>query len=104
MAPLPPSPVPVPDKLYAEDGRARTREVKLAVFFAQDKVDDDGYPVRDRNSSSYIATFEPAAMIASLVKAEASAAARIMSASSRFSAMARPGSGTSPAASSPRLS
>jgi hypothetical protein len=89
VMPLPPS--PVPDKLYAvidgtgvpmtsketagregkgEDGRARTREVKLAVFFTQDKVDDDGYPVRDRDSSSYIATFEPAAVFAGLVKAE----------------------------------
>jgi hypothetical protein len=33
-----------------EDGRAGTREVKLAVFFTQDKLDDDGYPVRDRDS------------------------------------------------------
>ena len=87
--PLPPS--PLPDKLYAaidgtgvpvtaketagrdgkgEDGRARTREVKLAVFFTQDKLDDDGYPVRDRDSSSYIATFEPASVFAGLVKAE----------------------------------
>jgi len=54
----------------AEDGRARTREVKLAVFFSQDQVDDEGYPVRDRDSSSYIATFEPAAAFAGLVKAE----------------------------------
>ena len=82
LVPLPPS--PLPDKLYAvidgtgvpmtsketagrdgkgEDGRARTREVKLAVFFTQDKLDDDGYPVRDRGSSSYIATFEPAAVV-----------------------------------------
>ena len=89
VVPLPPS--PVPDKLYAvidgtgvpmtaketagregkgEDGRARTREVKLAVFFTQDKLDDDGYPVRDRDSSSYIATFEPASTFAGLVKAE----------------------------------
>ena len=89
VVPLPPS--PVPDKLYAaidgtgvpmtsketagrdgkgEDGRARTREVKLAVFFTQDTVDEHGYPVRDRDSSSYIATFEPAAVFAGLVKAE----------------------------------
>jgi hypothetical protein len=88
---MPLSPSPVPDKLYAvidgtgvpmtsketagregkgADGRARTREVKLAVFFTQDKVDDDGYPVRDPGSSSYIATFEPAAVFADLVKAE----------------------------------
>ena len=53
-----------------EDGRARTREVKLAVFFTQDDVDEKGYPVRDRDSSSYIAAFEPAAVFGDLVKAE----------------------------------
>jgi hypothetical protein len=89
LVPLPPS--PLPDKLYAaidgtgvpmtaretagrdgkgEDGRARTREVKLAVFFTQDKLDKDGYPIRDRASTSVIATFEPAAAFAGLVKAE----------------------------------
>jgi hypothetical protein len=89
VVPLPPS--PLADKLYAAidgtgvpmtsretagrdgkgpDGRARTREVKLGVFFTQDKLDQDGYPVRDRDSSSYIATFEPAAVFADLVKAE----------------------------------
>ena len=89
LVPLPPD--PPPDKLYmvidgtgvpvtsketagregkGEDGRARTREAKLAVFFTQDKLDEKGYPVRDRASSSYIATFEPAAAFARLVKAE----------------------------------
>ena len=89
LVPLPPD--PLPDKLYividgtgvpmtsretagregkGEDGRARTREVKMAVFFTQDKVNDEGYPVRDRASSSYIATFEPAAAFQRLVKAE----------------------------------
>jgi hypothetical protein len=89
LVPLPPQ--PLPDKLYAvidgtdvpvtgkeaegrngkgEDGRARTREAKMAVFFTQDKLDEDGYPVRDRASSSYIATFEPAATFSDLVKAE----------------------------------
>ena len=89
LVPLPPS--PLPDKLYAvidgtgvpmtaretagrdgkgEDGRARTREVKLAVFFTQDKLGKDGYPVRDRASTSIIATFEPAAMFGNLVRAE----------------------------------
>jgi hypothetical protein len=63
LIPLPPS--PLPDKLYAaidgtgvpvtaketagrdgkgEDGRARTREVRLGVFFTQNEVDEDGYP------------------------------------------------------------
>jgi hypothetical protein len=89
LVPLPPD--PLPDKLYividgtgvpvtakeaagregkGEDGRARTREAKIAVFFTQDKLNDDGYPVRDRASSSYIATFEPAAAFQRLVKAE----------------------------------
>ncbi len=89
LMPLPPS--PLPDKLYAvidgtgvpmtsketagregkgQDGRARTREVKLAVFFTQDTLDEDGYPVRDRSSTSIIATFEPAAAFGDLVKAE----------------------------------
>jgi hypothetical protein len=89
LIPLPPS--PVPDKLYAAidgtgvpvtsketagrhgkgpDGRARTREVKLAVFFTQNELDTAGYPVRDRDSASVIATFEPAATFAGLVKAE----------------------------------
>ncbi|HLQ53118.1 MAG TPA: hypothetical protein VK162_02470 [Streptosporangiaceae bacterium] len=89
LVPLPPS--PLPDKLYAAidgtgvpmtpketagregkgaDGRARTREVKLAVFFTQDRLDKDGYPVRDRDSGSVIATFEPAGAFADLVKAE----------------------------------
>jgi hypothetical protein len=53
-----------------EDGRARTREVKLAVFFTQDELDARGYPVRDRDSCSYIATFEPAPVFGALVKAE----------------------------------
>ena len=53
-----------------EDGRARTREVKLAVFFTQDDTGEDGYPVRDPGSCSYIATFEPAAVFGDMVKAE----------------------------------
>jgi hypothetical protein len=89
LVPLPPD--PLPDKLYAaidgtgipvtaretagrhgkgEDGRARTREVKLAVFFTQSALDSKGYPVRDRGSESYVATFGPAATFGGLVKAE----------------------------------
>jgi hypothetical protein len=89
VVPLPPD--PLPDMLYAavdgtgvtmtaretegrkgksEDGRARTREVKLGVFFTRDDIDDEGYPVRDRDSSSCIATFEPVPVFTDLVKAE----------------------------------
>lgn len=83
---------PLPDKLYVAvdgtgvpmvpaatrdragkhpDGRARTREVKLACLFTQTRVDDKGRPVRDPDSSSYLATFAPAAEFATLTHAEA---------------------------------
>ena len=121
VVPLPPS--PLPDMLYGavdgtgvtmtaketagregkgEDGRARTREVKLAVFFTQDDIGDDGYPVREPGSCSYIATFEPAAVFGGMVKAEGIRRGADLSASSPSSATARPGSGTSPRTSSPR--
>jgi len=91
LAVLPPA-GPLPDKLYiaidgtgvpmisaetegragkAEDGRARTREVKMAVAFTQTRLDQDGRPVRDPRSSSYLATFSPAAAFGVLMAAEA---------------------------------
>jgi hypothetical protein len=42
------------------DGHARTREAKLAVVFSQTNLDNDGHPVRDPDSSTYMATFQPA--------------------------------------------
>jgi hypothetical protein len=54
-----------------DDGRARTREVKLACVFTQTTLDDDGYPVRDPDSSSYLASFAPAHEFGPLVAAEA---------------------------------
>lgn len=53
-----------------EDGKARTREVKLAVCFTQSELDDDGHPVRDPGSSSYVATLEPAEHFGRLVAVE----------------------------------
>jgi hypothetical protein len=91
VLPLPP-PDPVPDMLYiavdgtgvpvvareaegrkgkAEDGKARTREVKLACLFTQTTLTDDGYPVRDTASSTYLETFQPAGRFGQLVNAEA---------------------------------
>lgn len=91
IVPLPP-PAPLPDMLYiaidgtgvpmvpaetggrpgkAEDGRARTREVKLACLFTQTAPGTSGHPVRDPDSSSYLATFEPAARFGQLVDGEA---------------------------------
>jgi hypothetical protein len=90
VIPLPPG--GLPDKMYiaidgtgvpmmtaetagrpgkGEDGRARTREVKLACVFTQTKTDEDGCPVRDPDSSSYLATFAPAAGFGVLMAAEA---------------------------------
>ncbi len=91
VIPLPP-PAPAPDMLYiavdgtgvpmvaagtegrpgkGEDGQARTREVKLACLFTQTTVDEEGRPIRDPRSSSYLATFDPAARFGQLVDAEA---------------------------------
>jgi hypothetical protein len=41
------------------DGRARTREVKLACLFTQTTIDNNGHPIRNTDSSSYLATFAP---------------------------------------------
>ena len=53
------------------DGRARTREVKLACLFTQTTLDEQGRPVRDEDSTSYVGSFAPAAEFANLVHAEA---------------------------------
>jgi len=91
VVPIPPA-GPLPDKLYVaidgtgvpmvaaetdgragkgEDGRARTREVKMACAFTQTRVDQDGKPVRDPGSSSYLATFAAAPEFGILMAAEA---------------------------------
>jgi len=90
IIPLPP-PEPVPDMLYVEtdgtgvpvrasetegragkdgDGRAGTREVKLARLFTVSALDHDGRPVMDPGSSSYAFTFDGKDALARLVKAE----------------------------------
>jgi hypothetical protein len=90
VVPLPPA--PLPDKLYiavdgtgvpmvpaetagragkAADGRAHTREIKLACLFTQTSLDPDGRPVRDPGSSTYLATLAPVEQFAPLVHAEA---------------------------------
>ena len=52
------------------DGRARTREVQLAVFFTQDKLDDKGYPVRDPAPPATSPPSSPRTSFAGLVEAE----------------------------------
>jgi hypothetical protein len=91
VIPLPPA-GPLPDILYiavdgtgvpmvaaetegrpgkGEDGKARTREVKLCCVFTQTTLDEQGRPVRDQGSSSYLATFAPAAPFGTLMAGEA---------------------------------
>lgn len=54
-----------------DDGKARTREIKLGCMFTQTRPDGEGRPVRDPGSSTYLATFEPAERFGQLVDAEA---------------------------------
>lgn len=53
------------------DGRARTREVKLAAVFTQTRLDAEGRPVRDPASTSYVATLDGVEEFADLAHAEA---------------------------------
>ena len=89
IVPLPP-PALVPDMLYVEvdgtgvpvrasetegrqgksgDGKAGTREVKLARLFTVSRLDDDGRPVMDPGSSTYAATFDGKDALAELAGA-----------------------------------
>ena len=91
VIPLPP-PGPAPDMLYlaidgtgipmtpaetagrpgkGADGRAPTREVKLAALFTQTRLDETGRPVRDPDTTSYLATLDGVERFTELVHAEA---------------------------------
>lgn len=54
-----------------EDGRARTREVKLGCVFTQTALDEDGNPVRDPESTSYVGAIENSADFGNRLYAEA---------------------------------
>lgn len=53
------------------DGTAKTREIKLACVFTQHIRDEKGYPLRDPDSSSYLASFVGAEDFGILVRHEA---------------------------------
>ena len=53
------------------DARATTREVKLGCCFTQTRVDEDGKPVRDPQSTSYVGAIEPSADFGNRLHAEA---------------------------------
>lgn len=54
-----------------EDGSAKTREVKLGAIFTQTKTDDEGLPVRDHQSTTYVGGFETAPDFGTRLRAEA---------------------------------
>ena len=41
------------------DGTAKTREAKLGCVFTQTALDEDGYPVRDPDSTTFVGAIEP---------------------------------------------
>ena len=53
------------------DGTARTREVKLGCVFSQTRTDEEGQPVRDHQSTSYVGTLESVESFAPLLRDEA---------------------------------
>ena len=53
------------------DGTAKTREVKLGALFTQHRTDAEGHPVRDYDSTSYVASYAKAAPFSLLLRAEA---------------------------------
>jgi hypothetical protein len=54
-----------------EDESAKTREVKLGCIFTATKADEEGKPIRDPESTSYLATLAPAAEFGALLRADA---------------------------------
>jgi hypothetical protein len=54
-----------------EDGSARTREAKLGAIFTQTQTDEEGLPVRDHASTTYVGSFETAPDFGSRLRAEA---------------------------------
>src|SRR3990170_1998629 len=54
-----------------EAGKAKTREAKLGCVFTQTSVDEQGRPVRDEDSSTYVGAIEPAEAFGRRIYAEA---------------------------------
>ena len=54
-----------------EDGTAKTREIKLGAVFTQHKTDEQGHPMRDYDSTTYVASFQSADAFGLLLRDEA---------------------------------
>ena len=55
----------------SEDGKARTREVKLGCVFTQTPLDSDGHPVRDEGATTYTGAIENSTDFGYRIRAEA---------------------------------
>jgi hypothetical protein len=53
-----------------EDGSSKTREIKLGAIFTQTKTDEEGLPMRDHASTTYVGSFEGASDFGSRIRAE----------------------------------
>lgn len=53
------------------DGSARTREAKLGCVFTQTSTGEEGEPLRDPDSTTYVGTFDDCRALGSLLRAEA---------------------------------
>ena len=53
------------------DGKAKTRQVYLGCVFTQHRVDDEGQPVRDWESTTYVSSFTPIDQFGPLLRQEA---------------------------------
>lgn len=53
------------------DGKAKGREVKLGCVFTQTATNDDGYPVRDEDSTTYVGAIESSTFFGQRFYAEA---------------------------------
>jgi hypothetical protein len=54
-----------------EDGSAKTREAKLGCVFTQQSTDEEGRPLRDPDSTTYVSSFAQAKDFGPLIRAEA---------------------------------
>mgnify|MGYP001586442324 FL=1 len=53
------------------DGKAKTRQVYLGCVFTQHRVDEEGRPVRDWESTTYVSSFKPIDHFGPLLRREA---------------------------------
>jgi len=53
------------------DGKAKTRQVYLGCVFTQHRVDEQGRPVRDYESTTYVSSFQPIDEFGPLLRQEA---------------------------------